>query len=83
VTRVFKLYMRVASAPANARFEDVVSLAEAVGFVLRRQRGSHLVFRHRDNPRLRLNLQATKGKAKEYQVKDLLAKIEREHLWRW
>lgn len=83
MTRLQKLYMRVASAPASARFEDVVHLAEAVGFVLVRQHGSHRVFRHVDKPDLRLTLQPLGGQGKEYQVRDLLRKIEREHLWRW
>ena len=83
MSRLAKLYMRVASAPGNTRFGDLVSLAEAVGFVLVRQRGSHLVFRHRENRRLRLNLQPREGEAKEYQVRQLLAIIEKENLWRW
>ena len=83
MTQFAKLYMRVASAPANARFEDVVHLAEAVGFVLVRRHGSHIVFRHRDKPFLRLNLQPEHGKGKAYQVRDLLAKIDSEHLRRW
>ena len=83
LTRLEKLYMRVASAPANARFEDVVHLTEAVGCVEVRSRGSHHLFRHIERPRLRLNLQQVNGKTKEYQVKDLLATIEQEHLRRW
>jgi predicted RNA binding protein YcfA (HicA-like mRNA interferase family) len=83
LTRLEKLYMRVASSTANGRFEDVVRLAEAVGFVLVRRHGSHQVFRHREKPHLRLTLQPDKGKAKAYQVNDLLSMIESEHLWRW
>jgi predicted RNA binding protein YcfA (HicA-like mRNA interferase family) len=83
MSRLVKLYMRVASAPGKARFEDVVHLAEAVGFVLVRRRGSHQMFCHADRPSLALNLQPVGGKAKSYQVKDLLEKIERERLWRW
>jgi hypothetical protein len=82
LTQLDKLYLRVASAPANARFEDVVRLAEAVGFVRTRIRGSHHIFRHGVRPTLRLNLQAERGKAKEYQVRALLSLIEREGLWR-
>jgi predicted RNA binding protein YcfA (HicA-like mRNA interferase family) len=83
VTRLEKLYMRVASAPANARFEDVVHLAEAVGFVRMRTKGSHQVFYHLDRPELRLILQERHGKAKPYQVMDLLKKIETAGLRRW
>jgi predicted RNA binding protein YcfA (HicA-like mRNA interferase family) len=81
VTRLEKLYMRVALAPANTKFEDAVHLAEAVGFELVRCQGSHHVFYHPDLPRVRLNLQPQHGKAKEYQVRDLLEVIEREGLW--
>jgi HicA toxin of bacterial toxin-antitoxin, len=82
VSRVEKLYMRVASSPANARFEDVVRLAEAVGFVLVRTRGSHHLFYHPEKPALRLNLQPAAGRAKKSQVHELLLMIEREDLWR-
>ena len=80
MTRFEKLYMRVASAPANARFEDLVHLAEAVGFAETRTTGSHRILRHSERPELQLNLQPLQGQAKVYQVKQLLAMIEREGL---
>jgi predicted RNA binding protein YcfA (HicA-like mRNA interferase family) len=83
LARLEKLYTRVAFAPANARFEDVVRLAEAVGFVLTRTKGSHHVFCHLDLPQLRLILQERDGKAKPYQVRDLLRVIEQAGLGRW
>ena len=78
-----KLYLKVASAPANTRFEDLVRLVEAVGFVEIRERGSHRIFRHRDRPRLLLNLQPLRGKSKEYQVREVLAMIDQENLRGW
>jgi predicted RNA binding protein YcfA (HicA-like mRNA interferase family) len=83
LARLEKLYMRVASASANARFEDVVHLAEAVGFVLTRTKGSHHVFCHSERPQLRLVLRERDGKAKPYQVRDLLRTIEQADLRRW
>ena len=83
MSQLEKLYMRVASSPGNVRFEDLIRLAEAVGFVLKRTRGSHHMFRHQQNPALRLTVQPIQGKAKPYQVKELLEIIEREHLWGW
>ncbi len=83
MTRAAKLYMRVASAPANARFEDVVNLAETVGFVLRRIRGSHHIFMHGDESGEILVLVPDHGRAKEYQVRQLLSAIDRLGLWRW
>ena len=81
--RLEKLYMRVASAPANARFEDVVHLAEAVGFVCHRIRGSHHIFLHQDDPTAVLTLVPEQGQTKPYQVRQLLDLIERLELRRW
>ena len=83
MSRIAKLYMRVASAPTNARFEDVVRLAEAVGFVRKRIRGSHHIFFHEDKPDEILILVDEQGQAKVYQVRQLLDVIERLRLWRW
>jgi predicted RNA binding protein YcfA (HicA-like mRNA interferase family) len=83
LSRLSKLYMRVASAPANARFEDVVRLAEAVGFVRKRIKGSHHVFFLDGNPDKILTLVPERGQAKVYQVRQLLAMIEQLELWRW
>ncbi len=46
------------------------------GFQLDRISGSHHIFVHPDVPEL-LNLQNVKGKAKPYQIKQLLQIIER------
>ncbi len=60
----------------NVRFRDVSRLADALGFRLDRVRGSHHVFVH---PRLGiiLNLQEVDGQVKPYQLRQLLALIER------
>jgi len=49
------------------------------GFRLDRINGSHHIFEHPEVPGL-LNLQDIKGKAKSYQVKQLLCLIERYNL---
>lgn len=59
----------------NVAFRDLMSLAEAFGFRLDRISGSHHILRHRSVPAL-LNLQNIKGKAKPYQVRQLLSLIE-------
>ena len=48
-----------------------------------RRRGSHRMFRHPDRVALYVNLQPRRGEAKEYQVRQVLAMIQREHLMRW
>jgi len=49
------------------------------GFRLDRINGSHYIFEHPDLAGL-INLQDVKGKAKQYQVKQLLRFIERYNL---
>ncbi|MFI4977800.1 MAG: type II toxin-antitoxin system HicA family toxin [Solirubrobacterales bacterium] len=76
-----KLLMRLArGAVANVAFADLQRLAEAlVGFELRRVSGSHHVFVHPDIPEL-INLQAVRGQAKPYQVRQFLRLVERYDL---
>ncbi|PKM34758.1 MAG: hypothetical protein CVV06_19890 [Gammaproteobacteria bacterium HGW-Gammaproteobacteria-10] len=63
----------------NVRFSEAVALAEAFGFQLDRVNGSHHIFIHADIPEL-LNLQNVKGKAKPYQIKQMLQLIEAHNL---
>ena len=76
-----KLLDKLRRQPHNTRFGDLVRAVEAVGFVLHRHHGtSHMLFRHRDEPGLRLNLQPRGGRAKSYQVQDFLEKVKRYNL---
>ena len=75
-----KLLKRLArGAVANVAFADLCSLAEALGFELRRVRGSHHVFAHPDIPQL-INLQSVHGQAKPYQIRQLVRLVERYDL---
>ena len=61
----------------DIRFADVLPLAEAFGFVLKRVRGNRHVLVHPAAPDA-LNLQpGTDGKAKPYQLRQLVALVER------
>ena len=61
----------------NVRFEDLLRLAEAFGFALKRVRGSHHILIHPAVPHA-LNLQPDgAGKAKPYQMRQLVELIER------
>ena len=57
----------------------MVRLAEAFGFRLSRKSGSHRIYVH---PRVTelLNLQEVKGKAKPYQIRQFLQRVEQYHL---
>ena len=70
-----KILKKALASPANLRFEEACALARAFGFHLSRVRGSHHIFAH---PSLRelVNLQEVNGKAKPYQVRQLLALVE-------
>ncbi|MGO9370702.1 MAG: type II toxin-antitoxin system HicA family toxin [Syntrophobacteraceae bacterium] len=77
-----KLYQKALNSPQNLTFEEVCRLAESVGYVLRdrtRSGSSHRVYTH---PSVRgiMNFQSYHGKAKPYQVRQLLDKIVEHNL---
>ena len=74
-----KLLQKALASPANLRFEEACILARAFGFHLSRVNGSRHIFSRLNIPEI-LNLQDVDGKAKPYQVKQLLALVERYNL---
>lgn len=66
-----KVYDAVKSGKSdnNIDYNDFVNLILALGFVLRRQNGSHKIFKHKAGHFM--VTQPDGGKAKGYQVKDL------------
>jgi hypothetical protein len=67
--------------PANVRFADLRRLVEAIGYTLRRQKGSHQVFTHAARPSLpMINLQSDGATAKPYQVRQVVRIIEENSL---
>jgi predicted RNA binding protein YcfA (HicA-like mRNA interferase family) len=75
--RCEKLLLRAQASPSGLRFEEACQLAECYGYVFARQRGSHRLYKRDGSPRV-MNLQADRGMAKEYQVRQLLAVIARD-----
>lgn len=70
-----KLLKKARQSPRNLRFEELCKLALCLGFEFSRQSGSHRMYVHPTLPpeRRRMNFQeARDGKAKEYQIKQLL-----------
>ena len=72
-----RLYEQAQRSPNNLSFSELCALAEGVGFVFKRQRGDHKIYKH---PGIRsieslINLQNRNGQAKPYQVKQLLSLI--------
>jgi predicted RNA binding protein YcfA (HicA-like mRNA interferase family) len=74
-----KLLEQALNNPAGLRFEEGKRLAQAFGFRLDRINGSHHIFVRSGVPRL-VNLQNCGGKAKAYQVKQLLKLAELHNL---
>jgi predicted RNA binding protein YcfA (HicA-like mRNA interferase family) len=74
-----KLLQKALSSPASLRFNEACDLARAFGFRLSRVSGSHHIFVCHGVREL-VNLQDVGGKAKPYQVKQLLELAERYNL---
>lgn len=74
-----KLLRKAIASPANLRFAEALVLAQAFGFALSRVRGSHHILTHSELPEL-LNMQDVGGKAKSYQIRQLLRLVERYNL---
>jgi hypothetical protein len=67
-----KLLERAMEHPTALRYEELCSLAEQLGFVHVRTRGSHAIYMHEDMSRP-LSFQQVGGMAKPFQVRQLLA----------
>jgi len=74
MTNCDKLLRQAQTAPNSLRFDEVCQLAECNGFTLARQRGSHRMYKRPGEFGL-MNFQDDNGKAKGYQVKQLLLAI--------
>ena len=71
-----RLYEEIKRNPKNIRFQKICKIAEAFGFIMRKGKGSHHIFVRPGVEEL-LNFQNVKGKAKPYQVKQLIKIIEK------
>jgi hypothetical protein len=76
VSRPRKLLEKARQNPAGLRFEEADTLARRLGFRHRRTSGSHHIYARDGIPEL-VNLQDVGGKAKAYQVRQLLDLVDR------
>ena len=75
-----KLLRRIrAGQTENVRFGDLVRLLKALGFVETRTRGSHHWFAHA-TCEAHISVQPHGSKAKAYQLRQLLGRIEKYNL---
>jgi predicted RNA binding protein YcfA (HicA-like mRNA interferase family) len=74
-----KLLAKALAGSKNILFTDAIALAKAFGYRLARTKGSHHILVH---PKIKelINLQEVGGKAKPYQVRQLLDIVERYNL---
>jgi predicted RNA binding protein YcfA (HicA-like mRNA interferase family) len=70
-----KTWTRILAGRRDIRFRDFEQLLVAFGFEFDRQSGSHRIYRH-PTLRLRMNIQPEGGKAKTYQIRQLLDLVE-------
>ncbi|MBU1041953.1 MAG: type II toxin-antitoxin system HicA family toxin [Proteobacteria bacterium] len=67
-----KLLEKARTGPASLSFDDLCALANQLGFVFLRSAGSHFIYRHPAHASSLMNFQNFKGKAKKFQVEQLL-----------
>jgi hypothetical protein len=74
-----KIYRKLKEKPTDVRFEELCKIAELFGFELKGGKGSHRIFVKQGIKEL-LNFQDVKGKAKPYQVRQLIKVVEKYNL---
>jgi predicted RNA binding protein YcfA (HicA-like mRNA interferase family) len=74
-----KLLQKAVNSPANLRFGELVTLVQGLGFRHQRTAGSHHIFVHPDVP-VPVNVHNVGGKAKPYQVRQVLKLVEQYNL---
>jgi hypothetical protein len=80
--RAKKLYIAIKNSKNNVHFGDLCKLAEMVGCAHRGIKGDHHIYYHGlyEGPGHLLNFQSINGKAKPYQVRQLLDLISENNL---
>jgi len=76
VSKGLKVLDAAKANPAGLSFSDLQALAIAAGYRLARTRGDHFIYSRPKTPEI-INLQPTRGKAKTYQVRQVLGIIEK------
>ena len=76
MTDVDKLLAQMAREPANVRFNDLKKVCATYFGKPRQDGSSHAIFKTPWPGDPRVNIQNAKGKAKPYQVRQVLAAIE-------
>ena len=78
MVQVEKLLAQMRSAPGGVRFADLARVCEHYFGPPRRNGGSHAVFKTPWPGDPRVNIQNSNGQAKPYQVRQVLAAIDKK-----
>jgi hypothetical protein len=76
LSKLEKLLRKAVETPQNLLFREFCSLCTYFGMEKRGQSGSHVIYKRKATPKFALSLQDDDGKAKPYQVREFLEKIE-------
>jgi HicA toxin of bacterial toxin-antitoxin, len=76
MTKCDDLLKKARTNPNGVSFAELLKLAKCHKWTLDRQKGSHRIYVKEGDPRIMNFQEATGGKAKPYQVRQLLAAIE-------
>lgn len=77
MSRLAKLEAQVRANPTSVRFDDLVKLCDHYFGEPRQNKGSHKVYRTPWQGDPRINIQNVNGGAKPYQVKQVVAAINK------
>lgn len=75
--QIKKLLIQIKNNPRNVRFVDLVKVCDYYFGKPRQKRTSHHIYKTPWQGDPRVNIQNNKGKAKPYQVKQVIAAIEK------
>lgn len=77
MSSVTQIIVKMRSSPANVRYQDLVKICTSYFGEARQSASSHAVFRTPWQGDPRVNIQNDNGKAKQYQVKQVLKAIDK------
>ena len=81
LTKIDKIIQQAITSPQNLTFNQLCTLCSHFGMKQRKKRGSHRIYKREDPPKFSLSIQDDDGKAKPYQVKQLLDKVKEHGLY--
>ena len=82
MSTVAKLLDKARREPANIRFVDLLKICEEFFGAARQASGSHVIFKTPWPGDPRINIQDDKGRAKAYQVRQVLEAIDKIRSYR-